>query len=196
MKRLIEILFIAVAFLCLSLDSNAQDIQSEVFDIYEEYAGKDGFTTVYITPKMFELFANIEIEDDEEAEEVVNIVRNLKGIRILVYDNEQEDDDGNTIALKNLHDPKKLYNDFSSLVPRDFYEDLLVIKDDETDVKFMVHESSPGTITELLMLVGDPENFVFISLAGIINLRDISKLSKSVEIDGLEHLGKLEGNTK
>ncbi len=195
MKRLIEILFVAVAFLCLSLNSNAQDVQSKVFDIYEEYAGKDGFTTVYITPKMFQLFANIEIEDDDEAEEVINIVKNLKGIRILVYDNEEEDDDGNTIALKNLYNPRNLYDEFTNLVPRDFYEDLMVIKDGDTDVRFMVHETTPGTISELLMLVGDPDNFVFISLAGIINLRDISKLSNSVDIDGLEHLDKLEGSS-
>jgi len=199
MKSLIRILFIGVAFLCLSLnDTNAQSStqanQSKMFDVYETYAGKDGFTTVYITPKMFELFANMQLED-EEAQEVVSIVKNLKGIRILVYDNEDEteDDDGNTLTVrKNLYDPTTLYNEFTNLVPRDFYEDLMVIKDDQTNVKFMVHETSPGTINELLMLVGDPDSFVFISLAGIINLKDISKLGNSVDIDGLEHLNKLE----
>lgn len=170
----------------------------EIFDFYEQHAEEDGFTTVYISSKMFELFANIEIEDDEEAEEIIDIVQELKGIRILVYDAEQEEEDenGNTLTIRNdKYNPQALYNEVYSKLPKNHYEDLMVVKSDGTDVKFMVRESSRGVIEELLMLVGEEDTFVFMSIVGTIDLKKISRLANSVEVEGLDHLKTLDEST-
>ncbi len=164
-----------------------------VFEFYENYAGKEGFTTVYITAKMFQLFASMEMEsEDPDTEEVMNIASKLEGIRILVFDNEEEDEDGNIIKKSLTYTPRNLYQEVATKLPSNYYEDLMIVKSDGTDVKFMINESRPGIINELLMLVGGPDTFVFMSIAGEINLKNISKLSNSVDIEGLDYLEALD----
>jgi hypothetical protein len=47
-------------------------------------------------------------------------------------------------------------------------------------------------IEELLLLVGSPDEFVLLSLTGKIDLDKISELSNTLDVQGLEHLDKLE----
>jgi len=41
-------------------------------------------------------------------------------------------------------------------------------------------------------LVGSPDEFVLVSILGKIDLDKISQLSKQLDIDGVEHLEKIE----
>jgi CII-binding regulator of phage lambda lysogenization HflD len=54
-------------------------------------------------------------------------------------------------------------------------------------VRFWTKENN-GIINELLMLVGERNEFTMISFIGSIDLNKISKLSNKVKIDGMEHL--------
>jgi|GEM_PF-43539 len=209
MKNLIIALLLITGF-CSTLDAQVGSQKSfnnstEIFDFYDKYAGEDGFTTVYITSKMFELFASMEIEVEEEAKEVIDIAKDLRGIRILVYgvdfkfDDEEDDleerfeDAKVTLGSKNPNfDSQKLFNEVYSMVPSNTYDDLMIVKSNGADVRFMIKESSPGVIDELLMLVGEESTFVFMSIVGKIDLKRISKLANSVDIDGLDHLEALD----
>ncbi len=51
-------------------------------DIFDRYNGKEGFTSVYISSRMFSLLARIDTED----EEFRNLVTRIKSIRILSID--------------------------------------------------------------------------------------------------------------
>ena len=175
----------------------AQTATADVVDFFDDYAGKDGFTTVYISPKMFELISHFDASDPE-AQQALEAVRNLKGIRILVYSpDDGEDEDGNSRPIAKsdwLYEPHQLYNNINGKIPDSYYEELMMVKSEDSDVRFMVKESNPGTIEELLMVVGTDSSFVFMSLVGTIDLQNISKIANSVDIDGFEHLEKLEEN--
>lgn len=160
-----------------STQLNAQ--HDRLLNFFDQYQGKDGFTTVYITPKMFELFSDLDV-DDEDFEEVSEAVSMLKGIRILVMD-----------SVGSLtYNPLKMYDEVARVANNINYEDLMIVKDGDTDVKFMIRENAK-VIEELLLLVGDKEQFVFISLMGNIDLKKLSSLSESIDVEGLDYLDQL-----
>jgi hypothetical protein len=67
----------------------------------------------------------------------------------------------------------------------------MVIKQKDQDVKFLVREVQ-GKIAELLLITGGKDN-TFICIEGMIDIKSIAKLSKSMNIDGmkpLENVGK------
>ena len=76
MKKLVLISIIAA----LSLPSFSQ--KSPVDDLFEKYYGREGFTSVYISSRMFSLLARIDTEDQE----FQNLVSKIRGIRILAVD--------------------------------------------------------------------------------------------------------------
>ena len=51
-------------------------------------------------------------------------------------------------------------------------------------------------INELLLLVGGKDEFVMVSFIGNIDLNKISKLAKVLDVEGAEHLDKLEDRPK
>ena len=57
----------------------------------------------------------------------------------------------------------------------------------DQDVKFLINENN-GKIVELLLIAGGKDENALISIQGNIDLKTISKLSKSMQIDGLKHL--------
>ncbi len=67
----------------------------------------------------------------------------------------------------------------------------MVIKEKDQDVKFLINEKD-GKIIELLLIAGGKDENVLISIKGNINLKNISKLSKSMNINGLEHLEEID----
>jgi len=177
MKLYQKILLISV---CLFGALNLSAQHDQLLKVFDQFQGKEGFTTVYVTPKMFELFSDIETKD-KDFNEVSEAISMLKGVRILVLD-----------SVGSLtYNPIKLYNEVSSVAEKINYEELMVVKDGDTDVKFLIREQGK-VIEEVLLLVGAAENFVFISLMGKIDLKKLSSLSKSMDIDGLDYLEELE----
>jgi len=67
------------------------------------------------------------------------------------------------------------------------------IKDGDTDMKFMIKEKG-NIISELLMIGGGDREFYIMSIVGDIDLKQISKLSSKMNIDGLQNLDKLKDN--
>jgi hypothetical protein len=77
-------------------------------------------------------------------------------------------------------------------LPRDRYEELMVVKDSESDVIFLAREED-GIIVELLLIVGgEGEDNALIAITGEIDLNTIARLSETMDIDGMEELEKLE----
>ncbi len=143
--------------------------------LFDKYGGKDGFTTVVITKHMFGLFSSVETTEDDE---YMNMIKNLNNIRILTAPGVKESG-------------INFYNEVMNALPKNEYEELMVIKDGEQDVKFLVKEEK-DKIVELLMIVGGTEENVLISISGIIDMKTVAKLSKSLNIDGMENLDKIE----
>jgi len=171
---------IFITSLCLLGTFSLSAQHDQLLQFFDQFQGKDGFTTVYIAPKMFELFSEIDIEDEDfdKASEAINM---LKGIRILVLDS----------VGTSAYNPLKLYKEVSALADQIDYEELMIVKHEDTDVKFLIRQKAK-VIEELLLLVCADNNFVFMSLVGEIDLKTISALSKSMDVDGLNYLEELD----
>jgi len=172
-NKLITLMF---ALMALPLLISAQSPADAMFD---KYSGEEGFTSVYITQHMFSLFADVETDEDEDG--FLELVKNLKCIKIISVDEESPE------LNKSVNFFKELMEDF----PEGKYEELMVVKKKDQDVKFYILKED-GKIIELLMIVGGVEDNALISIQGDIDLKTISKLSKTMNIDGMENLDEIE----
>jgi len=148
--------------------------KSPVDDLFDRYNGKEGFTSVYISSKMFSLLARIDSDD----EEFRNLVTRIKGIRILSLDS--------TAVVRGI-------NFASELMPglrRNGYEELMTVREQSGDVFFMIREVG-GRIAELVMITGGGGTSV-VSIQGDLDLKTIASLSGSMGIDELEELEKVK----
>lgn len=173
MKR---ILFIIVVGLCCSQFASAQVIDK----FFRKYQDDPSFTVINITPKMFSMFSKLSV-DDPDVQKLSNVVGKLKGLRILVKE--------------NTKDGKKLYTEAAQFLTSDL-EELMTVRNQDADVKFLMKENAKGNISELIMLVGSPSEFVALSLFGDISLNEIAEIAGDIKIDGFENLTKLPRKKK
>ena len=169
MKKII--ILIAV---CIGFSANAQN--DVVTNLFNEYYDNEDFTKISVSSKMFELFTNIEPGDENE-EEILEAISKLKGLKV--------------IAADSIGNSKKLYADAVKKISKNGYEELMEVKDAQEDMKFMISEKD-GIINELVMVVGGHKSFFVLSLYGEIDLKNISKLSKSMNVKGMEYLQQLD----
>lgn len=169
-----KVIILAVG-LMISVQLSAQDAISKFFSKYET---DSDFTHVSVTSRMFSLFTDLEAETKED-QEVMDAISKLKGLKIL--------------AKENTTKGKELYKEAFTLIPKTEYDELMSVRDEDKDMKFMIKEKD-GKISELLMVMGGNNEFFILSLFGEIDLKQISKISKAMDIDGLEGLEKLNGD--
>jgi len=170
MKRII-ILVVAIMGPAVVLAQN--DVITKLFD---QYYDDPNFTKVSVSNKMFELFTHVEPGDEDE-KEILDAVSKLEGLKILIAD--------------SVADSRSMYDDAVQKIGRKDYEELMTVKDAQEDVKFMIKEKN-GVIDELVLVVGGHKSFFIMSLFGEINLKTISKLSKSMKVKGIEYLENLD----
>lgn len=156
----------------VSTQLQAQDAISKFFSKYES---DTDFTHVSITSRMFGLFTNMEMETKED-QEIMDAISKLKGLKILGKDNTTKG--------------KELYKEAFTLIPRSEYDELMSVRDEDKDMKFLIKEKE-GKITELLMVIGGDKEFFILSLFGDIDLKQIAKISRAMDIEGLDKLEKL-----
>ena len=173
MKKFVFTIVVLLGTLSLSAQSKVVD------KLFEKYSERDGFTTVVITKHMFNLFSNVETEADDE---YMNMIKNLKNIRILT-------------GPENSEEGVNFYDEIMKELPKKEYEELMVIHDSDKDIKFLVKEEN-NMVSELLMVIGSKTDNVLISITGNIDMKSISKLSKSMGIQGMENLDKIDENKK
>lgn len=171
-----KILSLLIGALLISASSMAQ--KDPVDRLFDKYSEQDGFTTVYISSKMFSLFAEID-PDDNELQDMMN---GLKSIRILAVDDDSK-----------LSSSINFYKEVMKDLPIDKYEELMVVKDSGQDLKFLIREEN-DKVVELLLVGGgdDGDDSVLISIRGIIDMKNIAKIGKALDVDGLENLEKIQ----
>ncbi len=165
-----------IAFLGMSVSAQSQDAISTYF---EKHMDDENFTVVYISAKMFDLLGKLEIDEleDDEAQAVLNVVKDMRGLRVLTTE----------------VNPKQMYKEATNTINTKGYEVLMTVRDDGDDVQFLIKDSGDmEVINELLLLVGSEDEFVMVSFVGMISLDKISKLANVLDVEGAEHLDKLE----
>ena len=166
-------IFFSFTALCLTLMIQAQS--NPVDEMFNRYSEKQGFTVVSISSKMFSLFAN----KDADNKDADNVINRLKSIKILTVED--------SLLNKNLN----FYTELSKKLDLSVYEELMVVKEGQDITKFLIKQSG-NTISELLVIKGGPGGNSLISIKGELNLKTISDMSKSIDIQELKSLDKIE----
>ena len=159
--------------LCITLAMNAQS--GPVEDMFNKYSEKPGFTVVSISSKMFSMFAN----KDNENKNADDIIGRLKSIKILSVED--------SLLNKNLN----FYTELSKKLDLSVYEELMVVKEGPDITKFLIKQTG-SIISELLVITGGPAGNSLISIKGDLNLKNISDLSKSLDMQELKSLDKID----
>jgi hypothetical protein len=170
-------LLIISVILFTSMGLNAQSIMDKLFD---KYSGTEGYTSVYISKYMFDMFRNDQNIDQKSEEDLNQVISKLTGIKILVTD-----DDPATPA------PVNLYQEIMKVLPSSPYKEIMVVKEKDQNIKFYVKENG-NRVAELLMVIGGIKENVLISIQGDIDMKNISKLAKTMNVEGMENLQKID----
>lgn len=175
MKRTLLLLLILALITPVFGQNNAID------EMFDRYSGQDGFTSIYISSRMFSLIAQID-QEDEELQETMN---NLKSVRIL------------TMEDSTLTGKVNFYKELAKDLDFSIYEELMVVKDGSKDLKFLIREKG-RKIEELLMIGGGDEGGnILLSIKGDLSLKNISDISRQIgieELEGIENSAKKKKN--
>jgi Domain of unknown function (DUF4252) len=169
-------IFLSLTVMCLSILLKAQT--NPVDEMFNKYSEKQGFTVVSISSKMFSMFAN----KDASNTDADNIISKLKSIKILSVED--------SLLNKDLN----FYTELSKKLNLSDYEELMAVKAGPDVTKFLIKQSGK-TITELLVVTGGPGGNSLISIKGELNLKNISELSKSLDMQELKSLDKIDNKT-
>jgi hypothetical protein len=158
-------LFLILAFV-LPLAVLAQ--KTPVDKLFEKYANQKGFTTVNISGKLLGFASQIESGDKTTSD----MLSSLKGIRVLTV----EDPELN----KTLDFYAELEKD--GFFKNNGYEVLMEVTEPNEVVRFLAKDAGNGKISDLLLVVGGDDN-TLISISGVINPEDISKITGAMNIN-------------
>jgi|SRR5690554_285268 len=179
-------IYFLMAIMLLPLTSMAQDI-------FTKYSDNPDVTYVSIKPKMFQMLAKMDINsDDPEAQEYIKMVNSITSFKVITTGS------------------KTISSDVSKWVQsrKSALEELMEVKDNGVNMTFYVKQGrDEDHVSEFLMFVdglgavtkdmdvkmnGEKREFetVVVSLTGDIDLNQISKLTKKMNIQGSEHLDK------
>jgi hypothetical protein len=174
MKKLITFIFIVP----LAFSAFAQgEVVTKYFD---RFADNEDFVKASISSKMFSLFTELEAGSEEE-EEFLQAVSKLKGMKILYAD--------------SIGNAGKLYKEAIADVKKEGFEELMTVLDAEENFHFAIKEKG-GIIAELIMVAGGKKGFVVLSIFGEIDLKNISKIARSMRMEGFSKLEKLDRDNK
>ena len=176
MKRVTKfICLLGIALLSMNVAS-AQSQANAIDKYFKKYVDNEDFTVVYISGKMFELIGRLDIDaktldldDDEDAEAIMDIARDMKRLRILTTEVNAE----------------SYYKEAKQMISTKEYEVLMTVRTTDGDnVEFLVLEDpNSSKIAELLLLSGG-DDFVLLSFVGNLDLDKISRQHHEVGFVG------------
>lgn len=163
-------LFIILTALILTATVDAQ--KNPIDELFDKYSGQDGFTTVFISSRMFSMFAGIESSDPE----FTDLMQRLKSIRILSVED--------TVKYAKLD----FHAELGKKVDYSTYEDLMLVKSGAKTVRFLVKYNG-NRFSELLMVTsGGGGGSSLISIKGDLDMKNITDISKTMGIKDMEAL--------
>ncbi len=178
-KQLIIATLILMAFMPFLLQA-----QTPIDKLYEKYAGKEGFTSINISPEMFSLLGNIDTDDSTgDVQDAKMVMEQLKGLKMLAY----EPKPGGSLS-----DKEAFMKEVRKAVPLDEYSELMAIREDGSDIRFLIRKTDGNRITEMLMIIDSEDDAMVMSMTGNIDMNTISKIGKTMNVKGMENLNKLD----
>jgi hypothetical protein len=151
---------------------------SAALSLYDKYGGKEGYTTVSISKELFSMFAEMET-DDPDMLEVKQMMDELDGIKVLMYEAEDAAD-AELARFKSEVEKIQVQG----------YTELMVVKQTGEEVKFLSMKKG-DKIGELLLLINGEKEAGFVTITGLIDMKTIGKLSKAMNFEGMDKLNEL-----
>lgn len=182
MKNL-KFTFIVAALFASSILAKAQ---SPFDKFYEKYATQDGYTSVNISKDLFQMFAGMGDQKDTGVRELKKVMNQLDGLRVLSCKPDSMKPGKATI----------FFNEAIAIFNNSNYKELMTVNDDGSNIRFLTRQNAQGKITEMVMMAKGKEEMVVLDMTGLIDLATISKISKSMNIHGMEKLKNVHSNKK
>jgi len=161
MKKILMTLILLIPLWVMAQDNSPID------KLFNKYANREGFTTVNISGKLLSFASKF---DDSKSSETA-MLEKLSGIRILSVENKD--------LNKDLNFYKELETD--GFFKNNNYEVLMEVTDKDEVVRFYGRAGEKGKLSELLLVVGGNDN-TLISIRGVIDPDDISKITGSLDL--------------
>lgn len=155
----------------------AMNAQSIITTEFSDYETNESYTRVSISKKMFEIIANLD-PDEEEEKELIESLGGVDGLKIIVADSSEN--------------PKAMFDETMKRLPSRF-EELMTVNDEDEHIIFLIDEKD-GRVKELIMVLKGDDEFVLLSIFGDIDLKEIAKISRQMNIEHMDKLEKIEEN--
>lgn len=148
---------------------------------FSKYENKPGIDAVIINKNMFKLMSKLDLDsEDEDVQQYIDLINNMENIKIFKSSNLDMRDD--------------LLADANSYVKNNKLEELMRVQEDGNKVSFMFKPGrTDDEIKQLFMLVDgmDQKNeTIVIIINGLIDLRQVSKLAKDLNVPGAGSLNQ------
>lgn len=163
-KVLTAIIALAVPVLLMAQNS-------AVDKLFEKYSGKEGVTTVRISPEVFQMVKAMEIEDIETQEFPFDKIASVKIL---------------TIEEDELWEGVNFYEEIKNDLDVDDFAEVMTVQDGGETVRMWM-KVDQSKMSEFLLIVGGDDN-VMIYITGNFNMNDLEGLASSFDKDLDIHL--------
>lgn len=172
MKKLVLTMVMAV----FALSANAQD--DAISKYFRKYVSDTSFTHINFSGKMFQMISKLEMDNADEQKMIEESLGKIKRVQVL--------------GKERGVDGRKMYNEAIKLVEGKDFEELMSVRDDDKDIRFLIKEKN-NRIDELFMVMGGNNEFGLLSIVGDgIDLNALYQLSKKIGMQGFEELEFLD----
>lgn len=126
----------------------------------QKFADMDGVTSVFISKAMLQMMPNMKTEGID----IGSIAGKLESILIL--------------TTEKASISKMMKSELPRLASSKSYEELMRVKDEGTNVTFYIKKKNNNKVGELIMLVDEQPEFVYMQITGDMTLQDIQNITK------------------
>jgi hypothetical protein len=169
MKHL-SLLLLACSLCSPTLFAQNVDFQNFI----DQHKEDPGFSYAFLSKELFEVATQNKIKD-EDWKGLHNVVKNIGSLRILAGD--------------SIQNGLPLYKEAKALISSDEYDEILTVRDGNENVRIWV-KSEENMVTDLVLLVGSPDEFVLVCFAGNLELGNISDLANLFEAGKAQQLAR------
>lgn len=156
MKRIVLIIIAIAVPAFMMAQSSAVD------NLFNKYKGKDGITTVQISPELFQVMNAMDIEEMDNNEIPFDKVSSVK---ILTIEDEAANEGIN------------FYDEIKGDLKTDDFAEVMTVDDGGETVRMWM-KADKGQVLEFLLIVGGDDN-VLVYITGNFNMSDLEGLAES-----------------
>ena len=154
---------IALILTVILLPAMAMAQNSAVDKLFNKYKGKEGVTTVQISPELFQMVSAMGIEEVEDCDIPLEQINSIKILTI-------EDED----AFPGVN----FYDEIKGELRTDNFAEVMTVDEGSETVRIWMR-ADKAVVREFLLIVGGDDN-VLIYMTGNLNMKDLEGIAESL----------------